>query len=172
MNFVLFCVVLAFVLAVASIYYQSVVRPFVQDYVKFEIFRTRDELRQMAISGEIDPSIFAFRHLEHMLNQMIRTSRWYSVSRLIEFHFLQRQAAPPADISRFDNEATPELKQLESRALDAMLTVMAANSPGWMTVAVIVFAAAALKHHALKSWIKMQNRSLWYDDGRHALTPC
>ena len=160
----------AFIWAVSSVYYQAVIRPHVHDQTRFAIFRIRDELRAKAISHDVDAESFSFRHLESMLNRMIRICDWYSFACLIEFHVIHRERPTNQDIERFDREASPALKLLESDALHKMLSVMVVNSPGWLAVAGVVLVIDALRHKAVRTWIEVRNRALWYDDPSSVLT--
>jgi hypothetical protein len=58
---------------------------------------------------------------------------------------------------RFDSEASEELKRLEQSALDDMLLVMAANSPGWTAIAGVCY-------YLSKGWIIARTRVLWHED--------
>lgn len=161
---ILFSLVVAFVWFIVSIYYQFAFRPFACDSIRFSVFRIRDDLRRLAISKEVDPSSFAFCHLETMLNRMIHTCAWYGVSSFIEFRLTHGSAPPHPDIERFDAEAPQSLKALESEALDEMLKIMVVNSPGWLAVASVAFVCAALKRKAIRSSVTVSNRILWYAD--------
>lgn len=156
-TFVVTLVLIAFVWAVASIYYQQALRPYITDSVRFSIFARRDELRGMAVDHRIDPNSFSFRYLETLFNRMVKACSWLSFTTLIEFELHHRAEQSAPDVERFDAEASDELKSLERAALDDMLIVMAANSPGWTILAGICY-------YASKGWIIARTRLLWHED--------
>lgn len=156
--------VFAFVWAVVSFYYQQAIRPYICDVVRFAIFRRRDLLREMAVSGEADCHSFAFRYLEDLFNRMVRSCSWVSISTFIEFEMSRGKEATTPDIQRFDQEAPKQLKRLEEEALDCMMLVMAGNSPGWTLMAALVYMVSKVSGWALERWVHMRTRVLWHED--------
>lgn len=149
--------------AIASVFYQSVVRPVLADYVRFRLFTCRDNLRSLAISQAVSPESFSYQHLEECLNVMIHAAGWYNVGSLLEFYFKYHPLQAPQEAIRFDGEAPTELKKIERRALRSMLISLAANSPGWIVSLAGVLVILVCVSSAKKMLVSV-NRMIWHSD--------
>lgn len=164
-----YLILFAFVWAVCSVYYQAVVRPFARDAARFDLFAIRDELRSMAIKGEVDQNTYAFGHLESMLNNMVHLCKWYNVGTVIEFVAMKRDQIAYPLVEKFDEEAPESLKKLEHQAMRCMLTVMVANSPVWMFSCGAVAVVGLLWKRQKTAWVERENRVIWHSDSELSL---
>lgn len=147
--------------ALVSFFYDAGVLPCLRDRAKFELFRLRDELRDLAINCQVEPDSFAFQHLETMLNRMTRLCVRYSVSDM--FYVTCAVKIDPEsldEVRRFDAEASGQLKFIERRAIESMVRIMFVNSP----VFVIFAGAIILTSEACKRSIEFKNRVFWHDN--------
>lgn len=168
---VLFLLVLSFVWAIGSVYYQGVIRPLVADRVRFALFANRDKLRTMAINHEIAPESFTYQYLEDLLNKLVHASSWMSVGSLIEFRCFRQNESTPPEILRFDAEATESLKQIERDALKEMILVMAVNSPWWIGISALVALIDWIRRGAIWASMVTANRVLWHTSDLNRLMP-
>lgn len=155
-----FCLLVAVVWTLFSLLYDYGLLPSLHDQTRFELFALRDELRGLAIRGQVDKSSFAFTQLETVLNRMTRMCQWYSVSNML---YVMAMMKPDEEASeerqRFDAEASEALKDIERRAMESMMRVLFMNSP----VFVVISGAIILTSAAFKRSIEWRNRLMWYD---------
>lgn len=164
---VMLLILLAFVWAAASVYYQNVIRPGLGDSMRFKVFRLRDDLRRMVIERRLEKSSFEYQYLENIFNAMVNSYGWISLSHLIEFTFEHRRGEKSSpDTVKFDRLAPAELKRMESSAVETMLLVMLVNSPGYAIVFAAYLAIIALKGGlATYRKIVLDNaRQIWHFD--------
>src|SRR3984893_15013569 len=109
LEILIFAVSFAWVLC--SVFYSQVVRPVFRDKARFRLFALRDDLRRMAITGEISGSSDNYLYLERMLCRLIDRCFWYTWSSFFEFICQFRDARPPFEAIQFDEKAPPKLKQ-------------------------------------------------------------
>jgi hypothetical protein len=149
-----------FAWAVLRMFYGFAVIPALRDKARFELYAVRDELRAMAIAGEIDPTSFSFNYFENVLNAMTRLCAVHSVSRLIYFaaHLDEVPQERIDERARFNSEAPQHLKALESRSMKTMMRVMFANSPLFCVFALI----ASFVYGAIRQTIELKNVLMWH----------
>ena len=121
--------VLCIAWAMCSMFYTGVVRPGLRDEARYLLFAERDELRRLAIDGNVDPSSFPYMYLERFLCKLIDHCYWYSFGNIWEFFKLHPDAPLPADAARFERKAPEELKAIRDRAISHIILAMAINSP-------------------------------------------
>jgi hypothetical protein len=157
----------AFIWFMASVYHQAVIRPFLHDVARFRVFAVRDEIRAAAACGQVDPQSFPYQYLEDLLNSMVHLCGWYSVSALLEFA-IACVLNPPTEgdvkeIERFENEASPWLREREHHAIYNMRPALIANSPCWVGIAFGLYAFKKVRR-ALGKALETQSRRFWHND--------
>jgi hypothetical protein len=158
-------IVVSAAMAVLSFFYEGVVKPTLQDAIRYRLFAKRDELRRLAIEGNCNCESLTYHHLQKMINAMANATSWYSVSVWLEsMQWKSDNPEAQAEVKRqmelFEREATFEMKQIERKSLDLILRAMLVNSPGWTAMCCVVLIARSFNRR-LSGW----NRALWYRVG-------
>jgi len=169
-EFKILVIVAFFAWVLCSVFYSQVVRPVLRDCVRFKLFALRDDLRRMAVMGEIAPSSFNYSYLEGMLCRLINRCFWYTWSSFFEFILRFRNAQPPVDACRFDEKAPPALKRIFDDTMRIMLRALVVNSP---VITVVVFAVVVVAGSfgaAWKRWLKLQAK-LFFQEPLEVVDP-
>lgn len=161
----LLVVVISTVWFVCGLYFQYAVRPLLLDRARFGVFATRDKLRAAAICGEIDEDSFTYQSLERMLNKMVHACGWFSFSVLIEYKLRKAEPSPDLikELTRFDKEASSELKRMERSALRQMGLSILANSLGWMIFGAALYMFERMRVYMIKQ-LETTGRLYWHGD--------
>ncbi len=152
----LFPALLAF--ACFALLYHFGIRRVLLDCVRFKIFALRDELRSKAIHHEVKGESFQFCHLERALCNLVVLAPHLNLYRFGQFVIWRREFKEPSRERRFKEVATPELRNLEQKAVKALFWVLLINSPTGAFVLLWAIAIAALTaaiNTKIKAWIKM-----------------
>ena len=112
-----------------SIFYWYAARPVLHKAILFRIYAKRDELRGMAIEGEVDPNSFAYNFLEYRMCQFAYVSPELTVYNLLRFYFNQEMRKPYPEMERFQREASDQLKKLWFETTKNIALMLLANSP-------------------------------------------
>lgn len=154
-----YILLIIYILSLAAIFYSFAILPVLRDQTKFRLYKIRDDLRALAINGQIDPDTYAFRHLEGMLNVMVRQCVRHNVSNMMYFMLTNQISRDDfTEMDQFQKEAPEPLKAMEKEAMRRMFTVMLQNS-----VVFVMFAGVLLAvHKSFKSFVELKNRLLWH----------
>jgi hypothetical protein len=155
-EFKILAVAAFFACVLCSIFYTQVVRPVLRDGVRFKLFALRDDLRRMAINGEISASSFHYSYLEKMLCRLIDRCFWYTWGSLFEFIVRFWEVRPSAESIRFKQKSPPALKQIFQKAIRVMIDVLNVNSHGTTIAIFAVLKVAGLFGAAWKHWLKLR----------------
>lgn len=159
-----FLIVLSFVWILLSAYYRLAIRPILHRRAKYKVFALRDEVRRLAEKGEVDAQSFSFRHVEGMLNGMIRSCESYNAASLVS---CTTSDDVKREIEKFDTEAPECLKEIERKSLHVMLNILASNSPWLAILFSLVVAASAIRYllasrgYEVESRLNSYNRTYW-----------
>jgi hypothetical protein len=123
------------------------------DRARFRIFELRDDLRNLAIDGQISASSFEYRFLEKLLCRLAEKCVWFSWSSFIEFLWRNKDAELSPEAARFETEASEALKEIYFKAVMEMMKVMCTNSPIWTTFFGIASIIDYFSGRAWKKWL-------------------
>jgi len=143
---------------VFSLFYHTALRPMLCDRARFRLFALRDDLRRLAIEGEVEPSSFQYQYLERLLCRLIEKCSWFSWSSFFEFLWRNNQAQPSHDSLRFEAEASDSLKTIHDQTISGMARVMLTNSPIWTLTIALVLAIADAFGWAWKRWVEIKTK--------------
>ena len=112
--------------------YLVALKPFLQDKARYRLFALRDQLRRCEITTHGNRNTFSIRFLENVLNAGILSVEEISIGTVIESKYLKSsdtEVKIRKDLSRFDREASAELKEIDSAFFETMLFAIKVNSP-------------------------------------------
>lgn len=117
--------------------YRGAISSYLTDKGRFEIFRLRDNLRRLEVTGI--KSDFCFRFLEDVFNSAIRKLDRLSLGNFLLYKFgvgVDREAEREIikSLERFDNEAPNELKELDNALVSVFRKAITVKSPGWWLI--------------------------------------
>ena len=125
---ILLLVVLTF--GLLFVFYRLALRPVLLDWVRFKIFKLRDDLRDMAIRGEIKPTLFAYKHLERSLCALIAIAPALNMYHFTQFVLWQKYLPEPSSRDmRFEEVAPQRLREIDEEAVTTLFWVILINSP-------------------------------------------
>ena len=133
----LFGFLLVFVWFFLRTCYLVALKPFLHDMARYQLFSLRDRLRNIEIASPAQQNIFAVRFLENVLNAAISSVEEISIGAILESKYLRSKQTDEKikkDLSRFDREASPELRKIDTAFFNTMLLAIRANSPVLCTI--------------------------------------
>jgi hypothetical protein len=143
--------------------YHFAIRRVLIDLVRFRIFAFRDELRRMAMDGNIKPTSFAFTHLERSLCNLVTIAPHMNMYLFAQFSFWQHAISTPSRQLRFNEVAPAQLKRLEKKALQALFWVLIINSPLGAILCAVAAAWVIIGIHIgflARRWVAAQRARL------------
>lgn len=136
------CILILAFLTVAVWVYHAILLPSIRQRLRFDLFRLRDETRQLVLDGVIKEDGAVFRYLHRQLNLMIAA--------VPKFDFALVTRIRMADIAEIEKRAEEkrkliedsnvQVRQIYDNALKVMAIALAANSGFWF----LLFAIAAI----------------------------
>ncbi len=115
--------------AMLSILYWRFARRVFHDAILFRIYRKRDQLRNLAIEGKVDPDTFEYEFLEHRLCQTAYISPKITIINFVRFSRRDEAKQPSPELIKFFKVDSDSLKELWRSAIDDFIFMMLANSP-------------------------------------------
>jgi hypothetical protein len=118
------------ILSFFFVFYRFAVRPVLLDRIRFKIFRLRDDLRDMAICGDIKPTLFAYTHLERSLCRLVVIVPALNMYQFTQFMLWQKYLPErSARDMRFEEVAPPRLREISNKAVATLFGAILVNSP-------------------------------------------
>ena len=146
------------------IFYRLAVRPVLLDRIRFKIFRLRDDLRDMAICGDIKPTLFAYTHLERSLCRLVVIVPALNMYQFTQFVLWQKYLPERSSRDmRFEEVAPQRLREISNKAVATLFGVILVNSPlGAVAIipALILLRLAAEVKADCKKWLARRERQL------------
>ncbi len=121
---------------ILSLLYWKVVYPLIEDRILFKVYEARDELRRMAIEGDINPESQNYAYLEERLCSRIYhcgITTW----RFLKF-YVGNDSSVSTELQDFRETATEHEEQLLQTSSFLFLAMMFANSPAIFLVSVLI----------------------------------
>jgi hypothetical protein len=146
------------------VFYRLALRPILLDRIRFKIFKLRDDLRDMAIRGDIKPTLFAYKHLERSLCKLITLVPALNMYQFTQFVLWQKFLPEPSSREmRFEEVALPKLREIDNEAVLSMFWVILVNSPlgaVLLVPALLILKLAAKVNADRKEWLARRERQL------------
>ena len=133
---------LILVLAVSGLLawiYQAIILPMEQQRIRFELFRLRDDFRQLVVDEKIKEDSAAFQLLHSSLNAFIRTAPQFDLCLLIKVEKASETKEQERRLEHMQEQihkSIPEVKEIFDKSVRVMATALILNS-----VVLLVWAA-------------------------------
>ena len=115
---------------IGHLFYWQTFRPVMLKGIQFRIFARRDMLRNLAIDKKVDPQSFVYQELEERLCKSITLIPSLGMTGLVLF-IVRNWNRKDSSRSRFESEASDELKELRNNTIMDILGILFLNSPLW-----------------------------------------
>ena len=119
--------------------YQAIILPMEQQRIRFELFKLRDDLRQLVVDEKTKEDSAAFQLLHSSLNAFIRTAPQFDLCLLIK---VEKASETKEQKRRFEHmqeqihKSIPEVKEVFDKSVRVMAAALILNS-----VVLLVWAA-------------------------------
>lgn len=111
------------------LYYRFAIRRILLDRLRFKIFSLRDDLRDAAINGDVDPTSFAYLYLERSLCALLNMAPLLTIYNFSKFVVWNPAMTTPPRELKFKETAPESLLRMDDSAIESMFWVLLINSP-------------------------------------------
>ncbi len=111
--------------------YQAIILPMEQQRIRFELFKLRDDLRQLVVDEKIKEDSAAFQLLHNGLNVFVRTASQFDLCLLTK---VEKASEKKEQKRRFEHmqeqidKSIPEVKEIFDKSVRVMATALILNS--------------------------------------------